>query len=364
MQSAALWPPNQAASRPNPFGHADEAGLGAERDSRSSSEYGSVWEADLQPVGRSPRKPATSRLARPMQDLKSSPVANLAVFIIVPWVVFIMVMCPFALYYRHSTMLAWVIFAVAMLVSGGLRLLEHGGRADAAWAKLFFSTYYWQLLSSCCIAATLLGTALGLYAYSRYILVYHIYEGSRFYMNVRPSQAAAEFLDAGMLTFSQDTFVDPTRSIGYKVVERYCVAPIFNHAMATSSSPGKLPLANFWAVGLDCCHGRGSFECGPIWDESAHSGLRVLDAGPLQGEELHNYMIAVHQAAASYGIMAPEKPVLVKWTDSPQNLPKAYWEGGVHFYKKSVGYFIAAEMVLGLFAALFWESRRVSAAPQ
>mmetsp|Transcript_124247 Transcript_124247/g.362713 ORF Transcript_124247/g.362713 Transcript_124247/m.362713 type:complete len:353 (-) Transcript_124247:110-1168(-) len=338
-------------------GLVDESGWAPDRDDRhrsSDSEYGSTWERDESRMGASMVTKAASVLAgRKMEQLKASPAANLAMFIMLPWVVFTVVMGPFALGYRHFHAAAWAILGLGLALSGALWLL--GQRPSQAEVHL---KSYWNYLSALCVVAAVLGALLGLYGYFRFVTVYHIYQASRFYLNVLPTQAPAEFQDAGMFTFSHDAYVDPTRSVGYRAaLRRYCAAPILAHR-ATTSAPGVEPLANFWAVGLDCCHSRGLFECGPVWDASAHSGLRVLDASPLRVQERPKYMTAVREAASAYGLSAPDNAILVEWTKSPEDLPQVHWDDGVRFYTRAVGVYIAVVLALGLFAALYWDARR------
>mmetsp|Transcript_135689 Transcript_135689/g.377965 ORF Transcript_135689/g.377965 Transcript_135689/m.377965 type:complete len:352 (-) Transcript_135689:90-1145(-) len=339
-----------------PEGFMDKEDARQELARGGSGDYGSVLGNHEDPasvsIGKRMNRAAKLLSMRQVDALRTSPAANLALFIVMPWVIFSIVMCPFALGYRHFHVLAWLVLAFALtlsmgMIAAGKRAENHGMRTS------------WHYLGYLCLGASLLGAFLGLYDYFKYVTVYHIYEASRFYQNVLPLEDPGGLLDAGMFTFSSDTYVDPTRSVGYQVHGRYCVAPILSRNTATIATHGPLPVANFWAVGVDCCQRRGLFECGPVWDESAHAGLRVLDASPLQDKELPRYLTAVRQAAAAYGLNVPEDAILVKWTQSPEDLPQAFWDNGLRFYRHAVGIYIAVVLVLGLIAALYWDANRL-----
>eukprot|EP00397_Hematodinium_sp_SG-2012_P055230 GEMP01067229.1.p1 GENE.GEMP01067229.1~~GEMP01067229.1.p1 ORF type:complete len:277 (+),score=68.35 GEMP01067229.1:305-1135(+) len=85
------------------------------------------------------------------------------------------------------------------------------------------------------------------------------------------------------------TYVLPTKAT-------YCVAPV------GISKPGAD--INFWAVGNDCCE--KEFECGPVGDADARSGVVDED---LLGE----YRIAVAMAGKKYGLGAPARPLFIRW---------------------------------------------------
>ena len=77
------------------------------------------------------------------------------------------------------------------------------------------------------------------------------------YLNVLPSESAAAHADAGKLLFSLDTKVDTSKTVGYRAKHVYCVAPIMDYATT---------VIQYWAVGVDCCQGRGQFACGDVVD--------------------------------------------------------------------------------------------------
>lgn len=357
----AAWP--KAFGRTASSATMVEEGQGNWPAERGSLDYGGTWDregpspamAKTFTISKTVRSTAGTFAARRVEQIRDSPGANISLFVLLPWALFAIVMSPFALALWQSQILASCVLVAATALSFMLWLV--GQRATQA--GLYLDGYYWRYLSSLCFLATLLGTMLGLYDYFRYVTVYRFYESSRTYNNVLPDQAPNQFADAGAFTFSADSFVDPTRSVGMMVRQRYCVAPIFDQAMVMKQSPTLKPLANFWAVGTDCCHSRGLFQCGPIADETVVSGFRVVDVSPLKGQERSYYMTAVREAASTYGLTAPDNAVLVQWTRSLDDMHKSFWWDGVHFYKKSVGIYLAIVVVLGLFAAFYWDGRSI-----
>merc|ERR1719343_360760 len=114
------------------------------------------------------------------------------------------------------------------------------------------------------------------------------------YSSVDPSKyKGQQLMDMGQVTFTPDTRLEITKSMGFRNLDVYCVAPIV-------SANGTTDTYDFWAVGLNCCSGHASdFACGEFNNPSAHSGLRLMR------DDLRSYFrLAVQQAVAAYNIKA------------------------------------------------------------
>ncbi len=89
--------------------------------------------------------------------------------------------------------------------------------------------------------------------------------------------------------FADNTRLDTSRSMGFKNLDLYCVAPIVNGNSALESY-------DFWAIGLNCCSGVSSdFRCGEWNNPHARSGLRLM-----RDDQRPFFRLAVQQAAAAH----------------------------------------------------------------
>lgn len=117
-----------------------------------------------------------------------------------------------------------------------------------------------------------------------------------------------QLMDAGMVSFTDNTRLDLTRSMGFKSGSTYCVAPILRWTTATPPKSIQPISYDFWAVGVDCCSGnQADFTCGSFDDPRANGGLRWMQDGSRS-----LFRLAVQQAEAVYGIQAVH-PLFFEW---------------------------------------------------
>merc|ERR1719401_352709 len=79
------------------------------------------------------------------------------------------------------------------------------------------------------LQALVVGTVVGFFLYFRDLAYYWKYSEMRTYTNIAAAQDASAFGDGSMFLFTEDTRLDPMRSIGYRSRwdgQTYCVGPI------------------------------------------------------------------------------------------------------------------------------------------
>jgi len=225
---------------------------------------------------------------------------ELAVLVSLPWLVCVLMSFLFASTYHSMPLTVWVIALTLLTVC-----IWHA-RHDAQHGVQEWHT----VLPLSCMAGVVVSSCLGLVAYKSFYSHYWLYRSSHSYVNVLPSEPAAGYLDAGKLVFADEARVDAKRGLGFKDRSVYCVAPIID-----DSKPEKI---QFWAAGQDCCSARGDFECDDAWDRKAHAGVVVRRAAP-------EYLQAVKQAKAVYGLSSPAEPIFVQWVVDPEKVELNYW---------------------------------------
>ncbi|CAK9066115.1 unnamed protein product [Durusdinium trenchii] len=132
--------------------------------------------------------------------------------------------------------------------------------------------------------------------------------------NVDPAvDSTSRYLDVGRVVFAPGTGLDVAKSIGFKNKDVYCVAPIVN------PNASKAPASyDYWAVGLNCCDADG-FRCGEYLKPNARSGVRLMNE-----EQREFYMLAVHEAEATFGIKS-SMPLFFFWVEDAAALQRS-WE--------------------------------------
>lgn len=227
--------------------------------------------------------------------------------LLMPWVLFTVVVLPSAL--ARETTLGNVALAVCAVLALGFLWLSRGRS--------------WQLLSFTCLVSACLGGLVGGYDRYRYLAGYQFYTRSPAYENVLPNTNPGSLRDAGYLDFSRDSFVDATRGVGYQAGELWCAAPIVSHTEPSSYG--------YWAVGTNCCKGRGLFQCGDVWNLTQHGGLVVFDTSSIQKAELPMFQRAVVVASKVYNLPIPDQPIFVRWGETVGAVAEDLWGSALNF---------------------------------
>lgn len=242
-----------------------------------------------------------------------------------PWLLFCAVYAAmsFTVHYTKP-MLCYAIVGAALVVvvACGLMALSvflkkvHHEPHEPNWYIFVFLTM---------AAAWILGAILGDLNFWNYMQPYYDYKNLNTYSYVDPARMRGQqLMDAGRVSFTNTTVLDLKRSMGFKNLDTYCVAPI-----TSSNADGVQALASydFWAVGLDCCSGNvADFACGEYANSKAHGGLRLL-----RDDQRSFYRLAVQQAESAYAIKA-QHPLFFYWSEDPESEMESFREEGYKFY--------------------------------
>lgn len=240
----------------------------------------------------------------------------------------VMIMFWFLVYYSSfsSTVVCLVglIFACAlMMVLSSDRVLKR----SRPWL------FWFGVLS---LQATLLGLLVGFSCYFGSLVYFYRYQDMRSYSNVGASQSANGFHDGSMLLFTEDSRLDPLRSVGFAsqwTGQTYCAAPIVDSTMSNEND------IYYWAIGENCCLPRGEFECDDAHDASTRSALIILEPEDIvrpymrwavAGSTYPRYERAIRLQEAAYFTKAARQLKLVRWSRDPVALKDSFYHDAVH----------------------------------
>lgn len=235
---------------------------------------------------------------------------GILVAIVVPWILFIAVfgLMSFSMRY-HFPVPCFLLLALLFVITvGGSALLayvsqmrkirEPDDENEPMW--------YWFLCVTC-LLAIVCGTVAGSINYGSNMRTCYDMENLAMYYDVNPGlYVGQQMVDAGRINFARNTFVDVTKSMGFKDSDMYCVAPIVNQNMTLNT------FHDFWVVGINCCSGKqADFHCTGYNNPNYYGGLRLMNDA-----ERPFYRLAVQQAEATYKISTRKPLFFVRSTDT------------------------------------------------
>eukprot|EP00928_Gymnodinium_smaydae_P008461 TRINITY_DN13083_c0_g3_i1.p1 TRINITY_DN13083_c0_g3~~TRINITY_DN13083_c0_g3_i1.p1 ORF type:complete len:352 (+),score=63.93 TRINITY_DN13083_c0_g3_i1:1158-2213(+) len=227
-----------------------------------------------------------------------------------PCLLFILLLVAFTYTSHFMPSLPWLVAAI-----GGSFLFV--GSWPATHIHMRSSKLHWiPLLSS------VLALSLGVFVGRMNSAVIEPWVHAQYlnhYKDVVPDESPAGVMDAGVIEFAAGSKLDVGSSAGFYVwPNTYCAAPIMVEGSSAADENSKA--VGFWAVGVNCCSPRGSFDCDSAADKKASAGLRVQShsRGVAVGHDVGKFFNkAVNMAAASYGLRVAKPPVLVAWHRDP-----------------------------------------------
>jgi len=252
---------------------------------------------------------------------------------VVAWIVFSVICLLFGLSYHDSSTEIWTLIILGTVVLFMVLFQSWRHYYESSLNRVSVIVAAWLLV------AVLLGTWVGLFSYDCCIGNYWMAQKLESRQNVLPSENALAYSNSGQIIFADEARVDPSKSVGFKDDNVFCVAPV------ASSVP--FEVVQFWAAGTDCCGSRGSFVCDDAWNPKAHAGV-VIRNGTffMMGENIRaQYMKAVKLAEVTYGIASAKEPIFVRWVSNPNQVELNIWRAGLGVLLGSI---IVSALVCGL----------------
>jgi hypothetical protein len=253
-------------------------------------------------------------------------IVAIAASLFLPWTLFsvIFAVMTFSLHYQQPLFAYFIVMLGFLVVAASGALAFDAARAKSANDPRREPTWYIFTFGTCIIAwvAAVVGGDINFY---KNLQPFYDIMNLNIYPSVDPSRMRGQqLMDAGRIIFTEDTKLDITKSMGFKNLDMYCVAPI------TVNQPvSDMPLAtyDFWAVGLNCCSGdKPDFHCGEFANPRAHAGLRLM-----RDDQRSFFRLAVQQAEAQSNIKA-QHPLFFYWMQDPMMAVSAYQEDGFKYY--------------------------------
>jgi len=259
--------------------------------------------------------------------------------LLLPWLFFCLLyaVMSFSVHYNRPTLCLVVVGLCGLVV---LLLGAHAAQAAfrkwrgqqegeppraPSWAIFLFISF---------VAAWLLGVVLGNLNFAANFQPYYDYTNLNTHWGIDPAKTPGqELMDAGRFYFTNRSVLDLRRSMGFRNLDTYCVAPVTVKSADDTLEP--LATYDFWAVGIGCCEGNmADFHCGQFNDPKAHQGLRLL-----RDDQRSFFRLAVQQAEATYGIKS-KHPLFLYWTtDCDEEMDNFREDGYKYFMVGMMGFF-------------------------
>jgi len=271
------------------------------------------------------------------------------VSLFLPWILFCFTFwtMSFSIHFRSLLLCYFLVFLGLLLVLVLAKLAYDQSRAKLANpGRMSLSQNWFGFMALTAFIAWGAGVIFGdfnfLHNMEPFYNVAHLNQYPQIDPNVMKGQ---QIMDAGRVEFIKEAKLDRSKSMGFKNLDMYCVAPIVS---------GKKPPASydFWAIGMNCCNGdETDFQCGEYNNLFAHSGLRLM-----RDDDREYFRLAVQQAESAFGIQA-KHPLFFYWMQDPVTEVNAYMDDGFKNYLMGVFFFWAFQLFLVILAVVYFAKR-------
>lgn len=307
--------------------------------------YGAYGATPTQHYGEPPMQgyefPMKSPFARGQR--RTMNLAAIAVCLFIPWLIFTAVyaLLTFSLHYQ-APQLSYILCAALLFGS-----LTFGYFAYVAYKKRGEGTQepaWYVFLFATSLIAWVVAVVCGQQNFAVNMSPYFDVTNLNVYPSVDPSiYHGQQLMDAGRIMFTPSSHLDVSKSMGFRNLDMYCVAPV-TVGPATSQN---LQSYDFWAVGLNCCSGHApDFHCGEYNNPRANSGLRLM-----RDDQRAYFRLAVQQAEAAYNIRA-QHPIFLYWMQDPVAEVNAYQDDGYKYFLLGMFSFFAFQLFLVVVATI------------
>jgi len=259
-----------------------------------------------------------------------------------PWLIFVSVyaLFSFQIHYASPVLCYLLAFAgLALAIAFGvlaLNALRARAAGDTTREPSWLVFIFLSSLGAWCMAVV-----IGDYNFWHNMQPFYDVQNLNSYPNVDAGRMRGQqMMDAGRIMFTEGTHLDLSKSMGFKNLETYCVAPI-------TSSDDLQATYDFWAVGLNCCAGQATdFQCGEYNNPQAVSGLRLM-----RDDQRAFYRLAVEQAESAFDIRAPH-PLFFHWMQDPETELQSYHEDGHKYFLLGIFSHFALQLFLVVLAVI------------
>jgi multisubunit Na+/H+ antiporter MnhB subunit len=258
-----------------------------------------------------------------------------SVALFLPWTTFTIVfgLLSFSMRYKHPD-LCWFVIGLLFLLTlicGTMAFRAYRMRQSVDPSR---EPTWYIFVFVALVLALLLGLIMGDSNFNANMKQYYDITNLNTYPALDPALTTGQqVMDAGRVIFTRGSFVDVSRSMGFKRNDVYCVAPIVASGNPTMSNN------DFWAVGVNCCSSDAAdFHCSQHVSGTAHGGLRLLDE-----RQSTYFKLALEQARVAYGINA-KHPLFFTWMDDPIATTSAHQDAGLQLFVFGVLAFFALQL--------------------
>mmetsp|Transcript_62271 Transcript_62271/g.131639 ORF Transcript_62271/g.131639 Transcript_62271/m.131639 type:complete len:347 (-) Transcript_62271:37-1077(-) len=233
------------------------------------------------------------------------PTAEVAVVVILPWLVFFMVLSLFMFAYHEMERLVWLLSGLCAAMSTAFLCVGACGRHATFLAVGFL-----------CLSSVGMAVGCGQWVTSTYLVRFWQLDAGPEFQDVSPVARSPDDTHSATLYFAEGTFVDDQRTLGFITRQGLvCVAPVSKIGAPDAK-------VQFWAVGEDCCEPRSNFDCGTSRQESLQKVAIVENVVDWPSE----FQKAARMAASVHAVSQPSQEAqFVRFVSDPKAAISDLW---------------------------------------